>query len=64
MNRPTRTVRVDEPTHRQLHELAERYRREWGRHVSLADLVRMGLTLLLADIDRREAQPPEVRRGE
>jgi hypothetical protein len=45
---------VDLQTHQQLQDLAERYSVQWGLHVSIADVVRMGLTLILADIERRE----------
>jgi Arc/MetJ-type ribon-helix-helix transcriptional regulator len=54
MRNPSRTVRVDLQTHQQLQDLAERYSVQWGLHVSIADVVRMGLTLILADIERRE----------
>lgn len=64
MKRPTRTIRVDELTHADLRRMAERFGRRWRRHVSLADLVRMGLALLERDIGQRESNPPEVRRGE
>lgn len=64
MKSDTRTVRVDLGTHAALRDLCIRYRLGWKRHVSIADIVRMGVTLLNADIDRREGhlpQPPEGR---
>lgn len=62
----TRTIRVDAQSHRALYELQIRYEHRWGTHVSLADLVRMGISLLNRDIANRErtATPGEVRDGD
>jgi hypothetical protein len=54
---PTRTIRVDAESHRALYELQIRYEQRWGTHVSLADLVRMGISLLNRDIANRERTP-------
>jgi len=63
---PTRTIRVDAESHRALYELQIRYEHRWGTHVSLADLVRMGISLLNRDIANRErtSTPGEVRDGD
>jgi hypothetical protein len=63
MRADSRTIRVDAQTHDQMREIARRYASEWGRHVSLADLVRMGITLLLSDIDRRDRETPPCDRS-
>lgn len=48
-----RCVRVDSKTHAELQRIAREYARRWGRHVSLADAVRMGLTLLVRSLGRK-----------
>ena len=48
------TVRIDLVTHRQLRELSGRYGRLMSMHVSRADLVRMGVSLLALELERRE----------
>lgn len=65
MRGETRTIRVDADSHAALYSLQIRYEREWGTHVSLADLVRMGITLLNRDIANRERTPApkEDRHG-
>lgn len=66
MKAPTRTIRVDAESHRALCDLQLRYEQRWGTHVSLADLVRMGISLLNRDIANRERTPTpgEVRDGD
>lgn len=66
MKAPTRTIRVDAESHRALYELQIRYEQRWGTHVSLVDLVRMGISLLNRDIANRERTPTpgEVRDGD
>lgn len=63
MRHPSRTVRIDPQTHAALRDLTIRYRLAWRRHVSIADIVRMGVTLLNADIDRRGGKPPEEEQS-
>lgn len=53
----SRTIRVDRDSHAALRDLSRRYREEWGVHVSLADLIRMGISLLNRDIANRERTP-------
>lgn len=51
----TRTVRVDLRTHEDLTLLAERYAGILKQHVSIADAVRMGVSLLALNAERRIA---------
>ena len=62
---PSRTVRIDMDSHAALCELSRRYQREWGACVTMADLVRMGISLLNRDIAERERfpEPPPTREG-
>lgn len=46
MRRPTRTVRVDLQTHADLRRLASEWSAQLGMRLSVADVVRMGVTLL------------------
>jgi hypothetical protein len=52
--KPSRTIRVDEQTHIDLQQLSARYRASSGRYHSLADMVRIGLTLAIIDHERKE----------
>lgn len=52
--KPSRTVRVDEQTHRDLQYLSARYSLTTDRYHSLADMVRIGLTLSTIELERRE----------
>lgn len=51
---PSKTLRVDEQTHRDLRLLCAKYSDSTGRYHSLADMVRIGLTLSTIDLERRE----------
>jgi hypothetical protein len=51
MRRPTATVRIDLETHDQLADLAELWSERWSMHVSMADVVRMGVSLLYSRIN-------------
>jgi len=56
--KPTKTVRVDLDSHEDLKRLAAMYAADWSRHVSVVDVVRMGITLLFKDREsRQEVQP-------
>jgi hypothetical protein len=56
--KPTKTVRVDLDSHEDLKRLAVMYAADWSRHVSVVDVVRMGITLLFKDREsRQEVQP-------
>jgi hypothetical protein len=46
VRRPTRTVRVDLQTHADLRRLASEWSAQLGMRLSVADVVRMGVTLL------------------
>lgn len=52
--KPTKTIRIDLQTHFDLQELARRYGNHYGRHHSLADMIRIGVTLSMSDYLRRE----------
>ena len=52
--KPSRTIRVDEQTHIDLQLLSARYSDATGRYHSLADMVRIGLTLSTIDLERKE----------
>jgi Arc/MetJ-type ribon-helix-helix transcriptional regulator len=52
--RPTKTVRVDMQTHDDLKALASKYRQASGRYHSLADMIRIGLTLSATEHERKE----------
>lgn len=56
---PTMTVRLDVGSHRSLRDLSRLYTEHWRRHVSVADVVRMGMTLLYEDISDRSGKPDE-----
>lgn len=53
--KPTRTIRVDLRTHEDLALLARRYAGILRQHVSIADAVRMGVSLLAMNAERRIA---------
>ena len=53
MRKPTNTVRIDIDSHAELRRLAQLYASEWKRHVSIADVVRMGITVLHKDYELR-----------
>lgn len=52
--KPTKTVRVDEQTHKELRWLATWFTKDTGRYHSLTDIVRVGLTLSVIELERRE----------
>lgn len=56
--KPTKTVRVDLDSHEDLKRLATMYAAEWSRHVSVADVVRMGITVLFKDYEIRKYGGP------
>lgn len=56
MRKPSTTIRVDVQSREELRRLAREYSRMWGRHVSLADLVRMGITLLAKAAERKDGE--------
>jgi hypothetical protein len=58
--KPSGTIRVDAQTHAEVRDLAVLYTHRWQRHVTSADIVRMGVTLLNAQLwsePRRDVQP-------
>lgn len=57
MKRPTKTIRIDAISHMELRQLAVLYTARWERNVSIADIVRMGITLL-----NEKASQPRGRR--
>lgn len=52
--KPSRTIRVDEQTHQDLQWLSAKYSMSTDRYHSLADMVRIGLTLAMVELERRE----------
>ena len=57
MRGPTKPIRIDAVSHMELRHLAVLYTARWERHVSIADIVRMGITLL----NEKASQPRERR---
>lgn len=48
----SRTVRIDRASHAALRELARRFAEREKRHYSIADIVRVGITLAARHIER------------
>lgn len=59
------TVRIDAASHAALADLAARFNRVTGNHHSLADMVRVGITLSARHISEQETQgkPPANGSG-
>jgi hypothetical protein len=57
--KPTKTVRIDMTSHDDLKRLSRQYSGEWKRHISVADIVRMGITSLMRDYERRKYGPQQ-----
>lgn len=55
MRLKTMTVRVDEKSHAELLRLSRSYARIFGSYMSIADVVRMGITLL-AKVEARKLE--------
>jgi hypothetical protein len=51
--KPTKTLRIDMDSYEDMRRISRMYSEEWMRHVSLADVVRMGITSLMRDWERR-----------
>jgi len=54
MRNQTATVRIDRQSHSDLKRISIRFSNAIGRHVSMADAVRMGITLVAAAVYKRE----------
>jgi len=54
--KPTTTVRVDLDSHIELRRLARLYQKEWGRYISIADVVRVGITLSNKELLKRKEE--------
>lgn len=57
--KPTKTVRIDMESFEAMTRVSRMYSAEWRRHVSLADVVRMGITALMRDWERRVHGPQQ-----
>lgn len=57
--KPTKTVRIDMESFEAMRMVSRMYSAEWRRHVSLADVVRMGITALMRDWERRVHGPQQ-----
>jgi hypothetical protein len=51
----TVTVRVDRVTRNQLRELSRRYGDLWGSRLTMADVVRMGVSVLASRLEKGDA---------
>jgi len=49
----TFTIRIDAQSHSELIALAALYEMHWDRRISKAAIVRMGITLLAKDLNKR-----------
>jgi hypothetical protein len=54
MRKPSKTIRIDSQSHMEMMRLAHRLKVQSGRHYSLADVVRAGMTALAIQQDRKE----------
>jgi len=59
VRKPTKTIRVDVDSHESMRLVARLYEREWRRHVSLADVIRMGIAVLMREHERRVHGPQQ-----
>ena len=57
--KPTKTIRIDMDSYEYMKTVCRLYGREWNRHVSMADAVRMGITALMRDYERRKHGPQQ-----
>lgn len=57
--KPTKTVRIDLTSHEELKRVCRLYSAEWKRHISVADVVRMGISALARDWERRKHGPQQ-----
>lgn len=57
--KPTKTIRVDLYTHKDLDWLSKRMSELTGRYLSRVDIVRMGVTLVAREYDRRRHGKPD-----